>query len=320
MNRNVIKIGPATLVVSLPSSWAKKYSIQKGDEIIVQEQGDTLKLSCQKKSEHLEAFVDVSNPQEVVRHVVSTMYKVGYKKITVQYDPTLKVIDRYKEKLQFDMIQQQSDSHVGMSIVDVKRKGSKGIIEIEERAELEYSEFKKTVDKAFYHLISLSEQVAEAIKSKNDISNEAWMAEHLINKSTDFCMRILNTTGYEDYKKTGLMFYLVNWIEELGDEYYHGYMYFVLNSFPISKLELLKQANDALKMAFRIYKKFDIKELTALNAEVRRLVNEFEKNFNSKMSIKQLRAILFIYSILQRLNHLKEILIALNHEQFAVKS
>ena len=35
IKRKVIQLAGRTLVVSLPSKWAKKHNVQKGDEIVV---------------------------------------------------------------------------------------------------------------------------------------------------------------------------------------------------------------------------------------------------------------------------------------------
>jgi len=42
MKRKVSQIGPATLMVSLPSKWAKQFGVKKGSELEIEEKGNKL--------------------------------------------------------------------------------------------------------------------------------------------------------------------------------------------------------------------------------------------------------------------------------------
>ena len=48
MKRKINRVGPNTLTVSLPSKWAKRYGLRKGDEINLEEQtnGTEYRLSA----------------------------------------------------------------------------------------------------------------------------------------------------------------------------------------------------------------------------------------------------------------------------------
>ncbi len=317
-----MKVGPSTLVVSLPSKWVSRFRLKKADELFLEEQGDTLRVTTEKKLKEDYGSVDISDPDKKVLHkVISNLYKMGYKKIRIKYDANIKMFHRYKEVGQFELVRNRVEHFTGMAITDIRTGKNNNIIEVEERAEVSYQEFEKTLDKTFYYLINQNQQIFEAMNhNKKNIKNEVWMSERLINQSTDFCMRILNTRGYEDYKKTGVAFYLVNRIEELGDEYYHMYMYYHTNDFNVSKahLKILKETNKVIENMFRIHGKFDVIELEMFSNSVSSLIKDYENNFTTRMSIKQLRCITYVYSILQKLKDLEEIFIALNHEEFAV--
>ena len=51
MRRKVIKQGPSTLMVSLPSKWVKNKNIKRGDEINLFEQGEDIIISLEKKEQ-----------------------------------------------------------------------------------------------------------------------------------------------------------------------------------------------------------------------------------------------------------------------------
>ena len=54
MRRKLVKQGNATLMISLPSKWAKENKLDKGDEIILNEYGRDLIVSTEEvKKERL---------------------------------------------------------------------------------------------------------------------------------------------------------------------------------------------------------------------------------------------------------------------------
>ena len=48
MRRKIVQHGPATLTLSLPSGWAKKWGIKKGSELEVEELGKELRIKVDK--------------------------------------------------------------------------------------------------------------------------------------------------------------------------------------------------------------------------------------------------------------------------------
>ncbi len=61
MRRKVVKLGPATLVVSLPSKWTKKFSINAGDELEMEEHNKNLIISTEKGINIEKEAIDISN-------------------------------------------------------------------------------------------------------------------------------------------------------------------------------------------------------------------------------------------------------------------
>ena len=66
MRRNVILMGGKTYVLSLPSNWIKKYRIQKGEELDVEERGNQIIVSTDRSSEDYEKDVDFSELNEML--------------------------------------------------------------------------------------------------------------------------------------------------------------------------------------------------------------------------------------------------------------
>ena len=45
MKRKIVKQGAATLMISLPSKWCKKFGLKKGDEVDIETANDSLLVS-----------------------------------------------------------------------------------------------------------------------------------------------------------------------------------------------------------------------------------------------------------------------------------
>ena len=87
MKRKAIQLAGKTLVVSLPSKWARNMGIRKGDEGEVEEKDDNLNISASKKIT-LERFtIDATGLKDrTLRWTLSAIHKSGYEEIEILYD------------------------------------------------------------------------------------------------------------------------------------------------------------------------------------------------------------------------------------------
>ena len=69
MKRKVSQVGPATLMVSLPSKWARRYSVKPGDEVDLVEDGPKLIIGAGPVTE-AEISLDLSNAGNMMRRIV----------------------------------------------------------------------------------------------------------------------------------------------------------------------------------------------------------------------------------------------------------
>ena len=86
MKRNVILMGGRTFVLSLPSAWVKKYRIQKGEELDIEENGNRIIISTEKSSDGGELEVDFSSLNVMIGRAVGGLYKAGYNKVKVKFE------------------------------------------------------------------------------------------------------------------------------------------------------------------------------------------------------------------------------------------
>ena len=87
MQRKVVKLGPSTLVVSLPSKWARKHSLAAGDEITIDLQGSDLLLSAERKTtEKKELVIQLTDHnKEDLKELLTHAYRKGFNTIIVQH-------------------------------------------------------------------------------------------------------------------------------------------------------------------------------------------------------------------------------------------
>ena len=64
MQRKVNQIGPSTLMVSLPSKWAKRYNVRKGDSVEVTEEGKSLHIYPERNTSEGKKASSKENPEK----------------------------------------------------------------------------------------------------------------------------------------------------------------------------------------------------------------------------------------------------------------
>ena len=85
MERKVMKQGPSTLVVSLPSKWTKKYNVKKGSSIFLKEHGSTISISKHAEKGETKITVDASGTLPMTHRITGALYKAGYDEINMKY-------------------------------------------------------------------------------------------------------------------------------------------------------------------------------------------------------------------------------------------
>src|SRR3989344_7941313 len=86
MKRKVALIGPSTLMLSLPSKFVKKFGIKKGDELDVDENGNSLviKLGENRKNEIKE--LNLANYEVMIKRMIGGLYKRGYNEAKIFFN------------------------------------------------------------------------------------------------------------------------------------------------------------------------------------------------------------------------------------------
>jgi len=333
MKRKILQAGQATLAVSLPMPWAKKFNLKKGQELEVEEQGSSLKIKTTAMAEEDSATLNISSLHPISTKIIGMLYKAGYKKIKAIYTPNKKVIHRGKEVKELDMIKNTFDHLIGMQLWELgkektsepKRTGLAGELANEEEnyatviesAKVNPKEFDNTFNKLYLHLIHQSEQIYEALSQNKDIFDEAYLAERLINQTADFCTRILVSYGHEEHKKTLQYYNLIDNLETIGDKYFYIALEQHENKtkFDKSNLEFFEKALRFIGESASVYRKFDFDKIKSLTKELDETISAYEAKIKKSKGKENLISY-NLYSIFLELYEMIEKLYFLNYDFF----
>ena len=73
MKRKVIQIAGSTQLVSLPRKWAKEHNVRKGDEVDVQENGNTVIVTVGNLNMVEKAEIDITNLKTMIPRYIHAM-------------------------------------------------------------------------------------------------------------------------------------------------------------------------------------------------------------------------------------------------------
>jgi len=266
MQRKVSQIGPATLMVSLPSKWVKKYGIKKGDDINLNEEGAKLILGIEKKQDYKKTSLQIDDLGSFNQNYIGYLYKMGYDEIDV----------KFKNAEIFKQIQDRVSQLIGFEIIDQKENYCK----IKSVSSALEDEFDNLLRRIFLLLIDFSENCLDAIKKEEyDRLKEIKLLEKKNDEFTDLCIRIL---AKKEIKGDKSMFYycIFRELEKLGD-YYRDVCDFLLknNKTKLNKdtIGLLKDVNLYLKNFYELFYKFDHQKATILNDQKEPLIKKGEE-------------------------------------------
>ncbi|MDP2924883.1 MAG: hypothetical protein Q8N99_00765 [Nanoarchaeota archaeon] len=274
MKRKAIQLANQTIVISLPSKWVKEQGIKKGDDIDVEERGKELIINSKGSNEEEKIEIDISGLNErTVRWILSGLQKKGYDEIIVKYDKSIivKTIEELiKDLFTGFIISEQSENRCVLKSISKSLE----------------NEFDTTLRRAFLVTLSMGESCLETIKRGN-LGNlkELISLEHTNNQLTNFCERILNKWGYDDYKQTCFMYVIVWNLEKICDEYKYICEYLSENNkLKIRKevIELFEKTNIFLNSYYEIFYKFDIKKLSKLAEEKKEIEKKAIKFYKTK--------------------------------------
>lgn len=254
MKRKLIQMAGKTMLVSLPSTWVKKYGLKKGEEIDIEEKGKNLiiRIEANKEKEGQEVTIYIPTEDLFMERSLHVWYRAGYDKINVTFDDKnvlRKIRLSVKKLLGFSMINETEKSCTIKSVAT-------GLEE----------EFDNILRRVFLSLLTIAKESQENIESQNYKNlKDVLVAEENNNIQCWFCERILNKRGYKESEKTSSIYCTVWTLEQIADEYKGIANLFIdLNTKQkVNKktLEIYSMTNKSLETIYNLFYKRTLKDL-----------------------------------------------------------
>jgi len=299
MKRKVIQLAGKTLVVSLPTEWARKYNIKKGDEIEIEEIKNKLIISPEKELTKESISLDVSGLSPMIYRILGAVYKAGYDEVEVRYE-TKRDLEEIEEVAMREFI--------GFEIV---RKGKNSVM-MKGVSEIQHGEFDTMLRRTFLLILEIAEEGFEAMKAldKKTLLKLVELDKE-VNKYADFCRRSLNKRGYASFIKTPTIYFIVEELEKVSDAY---------RDLCKETIELNKRLNDEIislyekvnvffREFYELYYKFDMNKL-AEHGKKREELIEALKNLMKKTSKDELLFLFLLSLIVEEIFNMNGALIA----------
>ena len=272
MKRKVVKHGSATLTVSLPSKWAKKYGIRAGDELDIKEDMGKLLITTDKGYETIkECNLNLDACGPISQSCIGALYKGGADSIRLTFTKQegMQAVDNsLRDLLGFEIMHQSNNSCI-----------------IKEISTFGQEELSSMLKRTFLLLISISNDSLDSLKQGNkDLLKKIIERDVIVNKFANYCRRIMNKKGVANIKELPMTYYIVEEVENLGDEYKYLCKHILENNIKIDNKEILKifeNLNKLFSNFFRLYFKFNIENARKLVEEKKRLTKQINKFFKT---------------------------------------
>jgi phosphate uptake regulator len=249
MLRKVARIGPSTLMISLPSKWARAQGITKGTEVVVLENKNILTVKREGcKEGPSQEIIDISSYNaSLAWYYLTAAYRRGVEEIIVHApQQTIEDPSQQKPLKTPEFIKSVVDDFIGMEIIHQ----TKTQYTIKEISSLKEEEFEPILRRIFISLEVMFEDIHDAIKKEDEAAlEEIYVHSDLpINKFVDYNIRMLSRMAAASITKYAV---LTN-LEEIGDSLKYLAKQFVV----YKKRKKMQEIVGKLRQLFLLAEKF----------------------------------------------------------------
>lgn len=268
MKRKVIKHGPSTLIVSIPSGWAKKNNVVKGSEVDVVEDGTRLIVGTGDPVEGkpLEVDIDVTGLDKTsLMFTIRSLYRLGYDTVNIKFGNDTLTHYRTGKKLSvISVVHIEVNRLIGFEVI--QEKGNSCIIKDLEAASMR--DFDQVERRIFLLLLDAISQLTEAAKMRNDTLLEAMEERHdTITKFISYCLRLLNKRGHHIPMQTSYHYYIMATLDRITDIIKYAARDLLKNKDKLHPniTDLLEQVSTHLRLYYEIFYKYEKQKVVDLS-------------------------------------------------------
>ncbi len=252
MKRKLVQQGAATMMISLPAKWIKKFNLKKGDEIELLEKNDNLVVGTELKEKKQITIKITKENKKDIKNILTHTYRKGFDKI---------ILENHKGLLK-EIKSLISDLLLGFELTEM----NKDRITIENISEPTSQKYDMILRKIFDIIQDTANITAEdfennQLKNFEDINDLKKQQERFIL----FCRRLLakGNTG----KNTVLHWELLTFLLHIEHRYNYLYKFASKNKPTKNKviISLLKNTKDYFDLYKEAYYKKDINIIHKIN-------------------------------------------------------
>jgi len=290
MKRKVSQIGPATLMVSLPSKWVKRCGVKKGDELDVEEKENSLNIAVERKQELSEIDLDITNLDRTsIMLRIRSCYRMGYDKINIKFESQTTPHFRTGEELNIlPIIHKEVGRLVGVEIIQQK----KDFVVIKDYSASSIGDFDNTLRRIFLLTIDLSNDFLKAISSSDKVLMSSIEEKHdTISKFASYSLRLLNKKGYSELGKTSILYHIIDCVDMIVDIF----KYAARDLANLKEMKLKKQTKEiiadiiqSLHWFYELFYRYDNNKVLQVNRnrdEVKIKINETMKDLTESENL-----------------------------------
>lgn len=240
MKRKVVKHGPSTFIISLPSRWVKKYGIKKGEELDVTEDANSVVISKEAPQKRFELNADVTGLRpKLVDRFLARSYQKGADQIKITHND-IDILDTIRKKIH---------ELIGYELID-QSSTTCTVQTISSRIELD---FDRSLRRAFTLVGDMIQVLIDACRKKEPkMLKDLYLRDLEVNRLCYFCLRQLNKEHYriaENGEQNKVLYYLIEVLEDLGDNIKELAGYLALEEQKEKMLELLEMLKEQYDIA-----------------------------------------------------------------------
>jgi len=267
MKRKVTLHGPATLSVSLPLKWARKYGVRKGDEVDVIEHENGLYIGSLKgKKEILKIDIDISELDRTsILVLIQSLYRYGYDEININ---TKKLTTTHyrtnKEKNISSIIHEAVNRLIGSELISSStNKFTIKYVTKESEENLDI-----IIRRIFLLLLEMMQSYTLACeKNEKKIQESLEFQHNNIKKFINYSLRLLNKYGHPDVKKTSFYFSIISSLSKIEDLIKNASRTILSHDIAIEKgsIPFIKQLDKSIRLYYELFYKCTYEKMGELS-------------------------------------------------------
>ena len=299
MKRKVVLHGSSTLIISLPQEWAKKYGINKGQELDVIELDRELRIKTENTKSIESTEINVSDfDRTAIKSYICGAYRMGFDVITINFDDKETTYKRLgRVVLIKDIIQEEVDRFVGMEIISATDHSCI----IKDVSHLDQGEFDNIFRRIFLLTFDLGDSVINLMQNKEKENIENVYSKHkTVTRLINYCLRLLNKYGYNNFRKTCTLYHIVSSLDQIVD-----LMKYSARNFESEKVKLdyeniriMNEIITVLRLFYESFYKFDSMKIKEIDYKRREIDEKFSEATKKGINMRIISKWQFILEII----------------------